>query len=148
MESRQIHCQSIAPHYRGRGRVVISVDWTFAYHPYSEQIDGAKPAYDDVNRGWSCYQTVVTAAVANPHRVDGLAVEVQQPNDQKEELAYLQMPQRESYEQIAQVHERLIELLHYRQHQLSYHKRTEIAVEIVRQIEAGGHDFQADDAFD
>jgi hypothetical protein len=115
----QVHRQSIAPHYRGRGRVVISVDWMFAYHPYSEQIYGAKPAYDYVNRGWSCYQTVVTAAIANPQRVDGLAVEVQQPNYQQEELAYLKMTQRENYEQMAQVHEHLIELLHYRQHQLS-----------------------------
>ena len=144
----QVHRQTIAPHYRGRGRVVISVDWTFAYHPYSEQIYGAKKGYDYVNRCWSCYQTVVTAAVANPYRVDGLAVEVQQPNYQKEELAYLQMTQRESYEQMTQIYERLIELLHYRQHQLGYRKRTEIAVDVVRQIEAEGHYPQADYAFD
>ncbi|NJL55728.1 hypothetical protein HC928_11355 [bacterium] len=144
----QVHRQTIAPQYQGRGRVVISVDWTFAYHPYSEQIYGAKEAYDYVNRRWSRYQTVVTAAVANPHRVDGLAVAVQQPNYQKEELAYLQMTQRESYEQMAPVQERLIELLHYHQHQRSYRKRTEIAVDIVRQIEAEGHYPQADYAFD
>jgi hypothetical protein len=33
----QVHRQTIAPHYRGRGRVVISVDWTFAYHPSIKQ---------------------------------------------------------------------------------------------------------------
>lgn len=142
------HRQTIAPNYRGRGRAVISVDWTFSYHPYSEQIYGAKEAYDYVNRCQSCYQTVVTAAVTNPHRVDGLAVEVQQPNYQKEELAYLTMTRRESYEQMEQVHERLLELLHYHQHQLGYRKRTEMAVDIVRQIEAEGHYPQADYAFD
>lgn len=104
----QVHRQTIACHYRGRGRVMISVDWTFADYPYSEQIYGTKEGYGYVNRRWSCYQTVVTAAVANPHRVDSLAVEVQQPNNQKEELADLQMTQRESYEQMAQVYERLI----------------------------------------
>ncbi len=121
----QCHRQTIAPDYRGRGRAVISLDWTCSYHPYSEKIYGAKDAYDYVHGCQSCYQTVVTAVVANPHRVDGLAVEVQQPSYQKEELAYLQMT-------------RLIELLHYHQHQLSYRKRTEIAVELVKQIEAEG----------
>jgi hypothetical protein len=142
------HRQTIAPNYRGRGRVVISVDWTFAYHPYSEQIYGAKESYDYVHRRWSCYQTVVTAAVAHPQRVDGLAVEVQAPNYQKEELAYLKMTRRDSYDQMEQVYERLLELLHYHHHQLSYRQRTEMAVEIVRQIEAEGHYPQADYAFD
>jgi hypothetical protein len=77
-----------------------------------------------------------------------LAVEVQQPNYQKEELAYLTMTRRESYEERSQVYERLLELLHYHQHQLSYRKRTEMAVDIVRQIEAEGHYPQADYAFD
>jgi hypothetical protein len=84
------HRQTIAPQYRGRGRVVLSLDWTFSYHPYSQKIYGAKTAYDYVHRSWNCYQSVVTAAVSNRHRMDGLAVEVQQPNYQKEELAYLQ----------------------------------------------------------
>ena len=92
------HRELIAPGYRGRGRAVISLDWTYSYHPYSRKIYGAKAAYDHVHRGWSRYQTVVTAAIANPHRVDGLAVEVQQPNYEKEELAYLAMTQRESYD--------------------------------------------------
>ena len=142
------HRQTIAPHYRGRGRAVIGLDWTFAYHPYSEKIYGAKDAYDYVHGCRSCYQVIVTAAVANPHRVDGLAVEVQQPSYQKEELAYLQMTRQADYETMEQVRERLIELLHYHQHQLSYRKRTEIAVEVVRQIEAEGFYPQADYAFD
>ncbi len=144
----QCHRRNIAPHYRGRGRAVMSLDWTLAYHPYSEKIYGAKDAYDYVHRCNSCYQTVVTAAVANPHHVDGLAVEVQQPNYQKEELAYLQMTRQEDYEQMEQVRERLIELLHYYQHQLSYRKRTEMAVDLVKQIEAEGCFPQADYAFD
>ncbi len=144
----QCHRQNIAPDYRGRGRAVISLDWTFAYHPYSEKIYGAKEAYDYVHGGWSCYQTVVTAVVSNPHRVDGLAVEVQQPNYQKEELAYLKMTQQDNYDQMEQVRERLLELLHYRSHQLSYRKRTEMAVDVVKQIEAEGLYPQADYAFD
>ncbi len=144
----QCHRRNIASHYRGQGRAVMSLDWTFSYHPYSEKIYGAKDAYDYVHRCKSCYQTVVTAAIANPHRVDGLAVKVQQPNYQKEELAYLQMTRQEDYEQMEQVRERLIELLHYHQHQLSYRKRTEMAVDLVKQIEAEGFYSQADYAFD
>jgi hypothetical protein len=142
------HRQTIAPNYRGRGRSVVSLDWTFSYHPDSEKIYGAKQAYDYVHQCWSCYQTVVTAVVANPHRIDGLAVEVQQPNYQKEELAYLEMTQQDSYEQMEQVRQRLLELLHYQKNRLSYRKRTEMAVDIVRQIEAEGDYPQADYAFD
>ena len=69
----------------GKGREIIALDWTFSYHPYSEKIFGAKSAYDYVNRCWSCYQTVVTAVVSNAQRLDGIAVEVQQPNYEKEE---------------------------------------------------------------
>lgn len=147
-ELMRCHRQTVAPNYRGRGRAVLSVDWTFSHHPYSEKIYGSKEAYDYVNRRWSCYQTVVTVAISNPHRVDGLAVDLQFPNYQKEELAYLKMTRREYYDQLEQVRERLLELLHYHQHQLSYRKRTAIAVELVEKIEAEGDYPQADYAFD
>ena len=144
----QCHRQTIAPHDRGRGRAVISLDWTLADHPYSEKIAGAKETYDDVHRCQSCDQTVVTAVVAPPHRVDGLAVEVQQPSYQKEELAYRQMTRQADYETMEQVRERLIEWLHDHQHQLSDRKRTALAVDLVKPSEAEGSYPQADDAFD
>ena len=68
------------PWDRGKGREIIALDWRFSYHPYSEKIFGAKSAYDYVNRGWSCDQTVVTASISKEKRVDGIAVEVQHPN--------------------------------------------------------------------
>ena len=109
----ETHRSTVAPAYRSQGRSVLSLDWTLAHHQYSHQIYGAKSAYDYVNNCWSCYQTVVTAAVSNRHRVDGLAVEVQFPNYQKEELAYLDMTAQVRYEQRSQVQDRLVELLHY-----------------------------------
>lgn len=142
------HRQEVAGAHRGRGRAVLSIDWTFSHHRYSEKIYGAKAAYDYVNGCWSRYQTVVTAAIASPHRVDGVAAQLQFPNYQKEELAYLQMTSRERYEQMGQVHKRLEELLHYHKNRLAYRKRTEIAVDIVRQLEAEGQFPQADYAFD
>jgi hypothetical protein len=147
-EFMEQHRRVVGPKHRGRGREVISLDWTYAHHPYSQEIYGAKEAYDHVNRCWSCYQSVVTAVVANPERLDGIAVEVQQPNYEQEELAYLQMTRRDSYESMEQVHQRLLELVHYQKNRLSYRKRTEMAVDIVKQLEAEGNFPDADYAFD
>ena len=142
------HRRVVSPIHQGKGREIIALDWTFSYHPYSEKIFAAKEAYDYVNRCWSCYQTVVTASISNGQRVDGIAVEVQHPNYEKEELAYLEMTASSSYEQMEQVRERLLELLHYQKNRLAYRKRTEIAVDIVRQLESEGKFPNADYAFD
>ena len=142
------HRKVVSPLHQGQGREIIALDWTFSYHPHSEKIFAAKEAYDYVNRCWSCYQTVVTAAVSNGHRVDGIAVEVQHPNYEKEELAYLEMTAQENYQKMEQVKERLLELLHYHKNRLAYRKRTEIAVDIVRQLESEGQFPNADYAFD
>jgi SRSO17 transposase len=53
----QRHRERVAAHYPSSGRAVISLDWTFAYHPYSEKIYGAKRGYDDVHQCQSRYQT-------------------------------------------------------------------------------------------
>ncbi len=142
------HRRVISPIHQGKGREIIALDWTFSYHPYSEKIFAAKEAYDYVNRCWSCYQTVVTASISNGQRVDGIAVEVQYPNYEKEELAYLEMTLKDNYEQMEQVRERLLELLHYQKNRLAYRKRTEIAVDIVGQLEREGKCPHADYAFD
>jgi len=96
----------------------------------------------------SRYQTVVTAVVANSQQIDGIAVEVQMPDFSAAEREYLRMTAQPSYEQMGQVMERLVELLHHHKNQLAYRKRTEIAVDIVRQVEAEGQFPKADYAFD
>ena len=48
------------------------------------------------------------------------------------------MTARKEYENLEQVRERLIELLHYHKSRLAYRKRTELAVEIVQQLEEEG----------
>jgi hypothetical protein len=58
------------------------------------------------------------------------------------------MTAQESYEQMEQVYQRLEQLLHYHKNRLAYRKRTEIAVDIVRQLESEGQFPQADYAFD
>ena len=47
-----------------------------------------------------------------------------------------------------QVRERLLELLYYQKNRLAYRQRTEIAVDLVKQIEAEGQFLLANDAFD
>lgn len=67
----------------------------------------------------SRYQTVVTATIANQEIIDGIEVVVQEPNYKQEELNYLKMTRRENYDQMEQVRERLIELLHDHKNRLA-----------------------------
>jgi hypothetical protein len=61
---------------------------------------------------------------------------------------YLEATSKESYDQMEEVRKRVLELLHHRQHQLEYRKRTTIAWEIVQQLEEEGQFPQAHYAFD
>ncbi|WP_200891881.1 hypothetical protein, partial [Staphylococcus aureus] len=94
------------------------------------------------------FQTVVTSVIAHRQLVDGIEVRIQEPSSCKEEGAYLKATVQARYEQMEQARTRILELLHYMKHQLAYKKRTEIVVEMVRQLEEEGHFPQADYAFD
>jgi hypothetical protein len=142
------HRAVIANAHRGCGREVISLDWTYAHHERGRKIWGVKKAWDHVAQRLVPYQTVVTAVIANRVRLDGIEVLVQQPNQQEEELAYLQATVRESYPQMEEARERVLELLHHRVHCLGYKKRTELALDIVQQLEQEGHFSSAHSAFD
>ena len=142
------HREIVASEHKGQGQEVISLDWTLSHHEKGDKIYGVKKQYDYVEGKMSRYQTVVTASIANREIIDGIEVVVQEPNYEKEELAYLEMTRQESYDQMEKVRERLIELLYYQKNRLAYRKRTEIAVEIVRQIEAEGQFPDANYAFD
>ena len=142
------HREIIASEHRGKGKEVISLDWTLSHHEKGEKIYGVKKLYDYVEGKMSRYQTVVTATIANQEIIDGIEVVVQKPNYKQEELNYLKMTRRENYDQMEQVRERLIELLHYQKNRLAYRKRTEIAVDLVKQIEAENNFPEANYAFD
>src|SRR5574339_224483 len=142
------HREVVAGTHRGRGLEVMSLDWTYVHHERGPAIDAVKRAYDHVEGRLSRYQTVVTAVVANAEYLDGVAVEVQCPNYQAEELAYLQMTAQENYLNLESARQRVLELLHYHKNRLAYRKRTEMVVEIVRQLEAEGQFPQAHYAFD
>ena len=142
------HRAIIAPAHRGQGRAVLSLDWTYAHHERGRKIWGVKKAWDHVEKRLVPYQTVVTAVIANRTRIDGVEVVVQPPDQSGEEMAYLQETVRDSYAQMTAARERLLELLHHRAHRLAYKKRTEMAVEIVQQLEQEGHFPQAPYAFD
>ena len=142
------HREIIASDHQEKGKEVISLDWTLSHHEKGEKNYGTKKLYDYVEGKMSRYQTVVTATIANRKIIDGIEVVVQEPNYEKEELGYLQMTRQENYDQMEQVRERLIELFHYQKNRLAYRKRTEIAVDIVKQIEAEGNFPEANYAFD
>jgi hypothetical protein len=142
------HREVLAPWHRGRGREVISLDWTYAHHDRGLHIWGVKTAWDPVDKRSAPYQTVMTAVIANRMRLDGIEAIVQSPNWQEEELAYLNASGHERYDPLEGARERLLDLLHYRLHRLSYRKRTDMARDIVEQLERERHFPQAHYAFD
>jgi hypothetical protein len=142
------HRRLIAPEHCGRGREVISLDWTLVHHERGPHIYGVTKSYDYVERRMGQFQTVVTGVIANRQLIDGIAVQIQEPNLCKEEEAYLKATVQASYEQMEQARTRLLELLHHLEHKLAYKKRTEIVVEIVAQLEEEGQFPYADYAFD
>jgi hypothetical protein len=94
------------------------------------------------------FQTTVTAVIANRQVIDGIDAQIQVPNLRKEEETYLKATVQASYEQMEQARTRLLELLHHMEHRLAYKKRTEIVVEMVKQLEEEGNFPHADYAFD
>ena len=144
----QQHRGEVAQAYQGRGRQVVSLDWTLAHHGRGPKIQAVTKSYDYVERRTTLFQTVVTAVVSNREWIDGLEMVVQDPRDLKAEAEYLRATAKTEYMHRAEARQRLLELLHYHAHRLQYRKRTEIAVEIVRQLETEGQFPQAPYAFD
>jgi DDE superfamily endonuclease len=142
------HRRRIAPERRNRGREVISLDWTLVHHERGPHIYGVTKSYDYVEKRLARFQTTVTAVIANRQLIDGIGVQIQEPDVRKGEETYLKATVQASYEQMEQVRTRLLELLHHLEHKLAYKKRTEIVVEMVRQLEEEGNFPQADYAFD
>jgi ElaB/YqjD/DUF883 family membrane-anchored ribosome-binding protein len=142
------HRRLIAREHRNRGREVISLDWTLVHHERGPHIYGVTKSYDYVERRMAQFQTTVTAVIANRQVIDGIDAQIQVPNLCKEEEEYLKATVQASYEQMEQARTRLLELLHHMEHRLAYKKRTEIVVEMVKQLEEEGHFPHADYAFD
>jgi hypothetical protein len=112
--------QVVAGAHRGRGREVISLDWTYVHYERGLQIWGVKKAWAHVTHRLAPYQTVVTAVVANRARLDGIEVVVQQPDRHAEKMAYLQETVQASYTQMEAARGRLLALLHHLLHRRGY----------------------------
>jgi len=144
----QQHRKVISPFHRGQGREVISLDWTFCHHDRGPEIYGNIKSYDYVEGRSSRFQTLVTAVVSSDKLIDGLDVVVQAPNETEGEQEYLKMTSKDSYQQMEELQGRLLDLLHHQKHKLEYKKRTEIAYDMVVQIEEEGLFPEAHYAFD
>ena len=142
------HRAVMAREHRGRGRAVLSLDWTYAHHERGPQSWGSNKAWDHVEQRYGRDQTVVTAVVANRELLDGIEVVVQEPKRHEEERAYLNATIPAGYDQMEAARTRLLALLHHLTHRLAYKKRTDSAVEMVQQLEQEGHFPQAKYAFD
>lgn len=141
------HRKVVSQDYR-QGQSVISLDWTLSHHEKGSHIYGVKKGFDYIEKRYGLFQTVVTATASNERYVDGVASVIQAPGFLKEEEVYLKGTSQAEYQNTEEARKRLLELLHYHQHQLQYRKRTEICVDIVREIEEEGHFPQAHYAFD
>jgi hypothetical protein len=144
----QQHRGEVAQAYQGRGRQVISLDWTLAHHERGPKIYAVTKSYDYVERRTALFQTVVTAVVSNREWIDGLEVVVQDPKDLKAEAASAKRRPNRAMNRWRRHGSAWWNCCYSRIHQLQYRKRTEIAVEIVRQLEAEGQFPQAHYAFD
>jgi hypothetical protein len=142
------HREVIASAYRGRGRAVISLDWTYTHHERGDHIHGVKRRYDYVQKRMSRYQTVLTAVVVNRERFDGLDAFVQAPSFAQEEKAYLEASAQIPVESRAAGIQQFIEVLSYHLHQRMYKKVTELFLEFVQQLEAEGQFPDTDYVFD
>lgn len=144
----QRHRAEVASEYRGSGRTVIALDGTLVHHERGPQSHAVSRTYDYVAHRTTLLQTVVTAVVANRAWGDGLDVLVQDPLDLHAEEAYVHATAKTSDEQMGEVRQRLLELLHHQLHRRVYRKRTELVIDIVRPLEAEGQFPQAHYAFD
>lgn len=142
------HREEVSQEYQKKERLIISLDWTLGHHERGKKIFGVKRQYDYVDNCMSCYQTILTAVVANRKRCDGIGVAVQGAKWEAEELEYLKMTSQDKYKTIEDAMNRLSELVAYQRNRQSYQTRTELLIAIVKQIEAEGQFSTADYAFD
>lgn len=142
------HRDVVAREHRGRGREVVSLDWTLSHHDRGPQIFGTTRAWEYTQGRMGRFQTVITAVVSNREQIDGIGIEVQTPDYREEELGYLEATRVDSYEQMEAAQRRLIELLHFHKNRLAYRKRTEIVVDLVKALEEEGLFPSANYAFD
>ena len=97
----------IAPEHRNRGREVMSLDWTLGHQERGPHIDGTPKSYDYVEHRMARFQTTVTAVIANRRLIEGIGVQIQEPDVCKEEEAYLKATVQASYDQMEQARTRL-----------------------------------------
>ena len=110
------HRMLVGQNYRGKGRAVISLDWSFSHHDRGPHLFGVKEDYDYVNKCPGRFQTVLTATVANTQRLDGIEVKIQHPLAYAQEKAYLKQTSGKNYDTLEAAQARMLEWLHYALH--------------------------------
>jgi hypothetical protein len=145
---RPRHRAVVAGAHRGRGREVISLDWTSAHHERGRKRWAVHQAWDHVEHRLASEQTVVTAVVANRGRLAGSEVVVQPPDRHAAEMASWPETGQARYTPLETARGRLLALWHDRLHRLAYQQRTESARAIVTPRDQAGHCPHAHDACD
>jgi hypothetical protein len=106
----------VADDRQGRGREVLSVDWTLAPHERGPHRFGVARAEADGQTRTARFQTGVTAVLSKRHVIDGVEVVGQEPNALKAERASWEATSRASDEPREEARQRGLDRLPHRQH--------------------------------
>jgi len=126
----------ICPHHQNGFSVGI-LDTTFIHHPRGPSIYGVYKYFDYVEGCYIYAIQLVTSAISTNDRTDGFDLRIYHRSFQRQECLYLEHtdilenePKREPYLQ------RLIELLCYQRNRMSAKTKSDLALELILEMEA------------
>ncbi len=133
----QRRLELIAPHYRGKGLVIGILDTVLIHHPRSTSMYGVYRYWDYVNGCYTKAMQLVTSAISTTDRCDGFDYRIYHRFFKEQELRYLaytRPSQNETDQRIWNIH--LTELLTFHLHQRQFKTQSDLAAEMIAQMEA------------
>lgn len=133
---KQRHWGLIQPHHQN-GFTIGILDTTLFHHPRGQNIYGVYKYWDYVNGGYTYGIQLVTAAISTNDRLDGFDYEIYHRSFQQQEHLYLEhtaLPDDEPNPKAWQT--RLIDLLSFQLHKLQAKTKSQLAVELIDEMEA------------
>lgn len=130
------HWETIQP-YHQNGFTIGILDSTLFHHPRGQNIYGVYKYWDYVNGGYTYGIQLVTAAISTNNRLDGFDYRIYHRSFQQQEHLYLEhtaLPDDEPETKAWQT--RLVELLSFQLHKLQAKTKSQLAVELIDEMEA------------
>ena len=131
----QRRIESVAAHHQ-QGFTVGILDSTFCHHPRGQHIYGVYKYWDYVENRYTYAIQLVTAAVSTGDRLDAFDYRIYHRSFEVQEQRYLQhtaVPEKETDKAVWG--RRLTELLAYQRNRLQAKTKSELAVELIDEME-------------